>query len=183
MHTNYAYESKFQKFYLIRIIQLFEDKTLRQPFKEIKLYSNNQTPRKQNQIQQQSQQVYDGEMYISTKELKEILESLPKLQTKINLSEHFKKKIGSSQKCSFASVKETISLIKQKNEKQLQEIQTERVINNFLKIRSMGTVRQNQIHTQSLETQENINHQFNIKFILVLIIILFYYLLDDCYIR
>ncbi|CAD8156797.1 unnamed protein product [Paramecium octaurelia] len=180
MHTNYAYESKFQKFYLIRIIQLFEDKTLRLPFKEMKLYSNNQTPRKQIQIQQQTQQVYDGETYISTKECSEILQQLPKLQTKINLSEHLKKKIGSSQKCSFTSVKETISLIKQKNEKKMQEIQTERVISNFLKIRTMGSIGQNQINTQSLGRQENINHQFNIKFILVLIIILFYYLSDDC---
>ncbi|CAD8062199.1 unnamed protein product [Paramecium primaurelia] len=183
MHTYYAYESKFQKFYLIRIIQLFEDKTLKQAFKEIKLYSNNQTPRKKMQIQEQSQQIYDGQMYISTKEYTEILQSLPKLQTQVNLSEHLKKQKGFNQKGSFTSVKETVSLIKQKQEKELEDLHAQKVINNFLKIRSMNSIGQNQINNQSLETQQNNKHQVNLKLILVLMIILFIYLLDDCYFK
>ncbi|CAD8078610.1 unnamed protein product [Paramecium sonneborni] len=181
---SYAYESKFQKFYLIRIIQLFQEKTLKMGFREIKLYANKQTNEKEIEILKGSQQVFDGETYISTKEYSKIFETLPKIKIIIDLSEHLKKKLESNSRLKLGSVKDTQSFIQQNEHKQQQEIITQRAINKFLSMKSIRCIGQNQINKPpqvKQKTLKKINQQFTIKLLLVLFIISSIYIMFNCY--
>ncbi|CAD8073559.1 unnamed protein product [Paramecium sonneborni] len=184
--SSYAYESKFLKFYLIRIIQLFQEKTLKMGFREIKLYANTASKKKEFEIIKQSQQLFDGETYISTKEYSKILETLPKIKIIIDLSEHLKKKLESNPRQKFGSVKDTQCLIQQNEHKQSQEIITQRAINKFLSMKSIRCIGQNQINKQSQANQKTkkiIYQQFSIKLLLGLFIISSIYIMLICYFK
>ncbi|CAD8092802.1 unnamed protein product [Paramecium primaurelia] len=115
---HYAYESKFLKFYTIRIIQICEQKTLKIGLKQIREYSNRQSKINKNKNNKSKEQVYRGEIYISTRKYIQILSKLPKLTQNINLSDHLKKKIGLNSQIT-TNVKEKVSfIIEKKNQEQ-----------------------------------------------------------------
>ncbi|CAD8119215.1 unnamed protein product [Paramecium sonneborni] len=181
MLQHHAFESKFLKFYIIRIIQICESKTLKTGFKEIRIYSNKQSTITKYRNRKSMEQVYQGETYISTKQYAQILALFPKLTQNITLSEHFKKKMGSQRQIQ-ASVKETVSLIMEKQRQQEQELRTKQVIQNFLNHRSIRGVEQMNRSTPAVIVKKS---QLDIKlllkiFLTTVLIIFFLYQASGC---
>ncbi|CAK59686.1 unnamed protein product (macronuclear) [Paramecium tetraurelia] len=170
-----AFESKFQKFYVIRIIQICESKTLKVGFKEIRAYSNKQSTITKYRNRKSMEQVYQGETYISTKQYLQILAQFPKLTQNIKLSDHFKKKLGSNPQIQ-ATVKETVSLIMEKQRQQEQEIRTKQVIQNFLNHRSIRGIEQqtNKSASSIVIKQSNTDMKFSINMVLTILLVLFF---------
>ncbi|CAD8120504.1 unnamed protein product [Paramecium sonneborni] len=176
MFQHHAFESKFVKFYMIRIIQICEQKTLKAGFKEIRVHSNKQSTINKYKNRKSKEEVYQGETYISTKQYLQILAQFPKLTQNITLSDHFKKKMGSKPLIQ-ASVKETVSYIIEKRRQEEQEIRTKQVIQNFLKHRSIRGVEQIKRSTPAIiisKSQINIKLMFKILLTTVLVIFFLY---------
>ncbi|CAD8101768.1 unnamed protein product [Paramecium primaurelia] len=177
-----AFESKFQKFYVIRIIQICESKTLKVGFKEIRAYSNRQSTITKYRNRKSMEQVYQGETYISTKQYLQILTQFPKLTQTIKFSEHFRKKLGSNPQIQ-ATVKETVSLIMEKQRQQEQEIRTKQVIQNFLNHRSIRNAEQqaNKSASATIIKQQNFDIKLSIKiFLVTLLVFIFLYQASGC---
>ncbi|CAD8197460.1 unnamed protein product [Paramecium pentaurelia] len=133
---HYAYKSKFLKFYTIRIIQICEQQTLKIGLKQIREHSNRQSKiNKKNKNNKSKEQVYRGEIYISTRKYIQILSQFPKLTQNINLSDHLKKKIGSNSQIT-TNVKEKISFIIEKKNQE-QEILYKKGLQNLKNHRSI----------------------------------------------